>query len=797
MRRATTWSVLLCVTVLTSASALGQAFTIAVLPDTQYYCRDNTSSVGGPLDFFAAQTRWVVDNAAARNIKFVTHLGDIVNTAGTTTASAQWNVAVNAMATLKNSTVPHSILPGNHDWTNSAGNGSLEHYRPRFGNTSGFFNGKSWFLGYDARGANSAQRFPTPAGDFLHIALEFEAGNPAQSSDFAPGTPTNPLAWAQSVIDANPGVPTIISTHDHLNTSARRDDDSARVMDALVRRNDQVFMVLNGHFSSSTVSERRVTSVNDFGRPVYEMLTDYQSRNRGGDGWMRLLEFDPANNRVTARTYTPVTTAVDGTLAGPEFGNVGRVETDDSSQFVLPLDFAQRFAKRPKWPSVAFTFERGASVVADTQLRQDLPTTNYGTATVLGVDGDEDNNTATPNVSRQTLVRFDNLFGTAPGQIPLDRDIVSARLVLDLNSAASTAADGAGLTAHRMLTPWSEATATWNTVGSPDDGVSLTGVSAPDAVARPDSVRGDNVGGSAVDFGVLEIDVTRSLRAYLNGAPNHGWALMPHLPDGGNGIFFGSSESAFAGALRPRLVVDATTFKVNAATFRQGLNGYAGTVDTTVSQAAPTQSFGDDVTIRIDAAVEDNAVASGSDVQALLRFDNLIGSTPSQIPSHAVVTSALLKLNVPADVTFSEGSAYEIYQLTRGFDETSTWNSLANGIEIGTDTKVHPDDFGGVNQLSVVAVGHGVVYLDVTDSVRNWLSGAPNFGWAIVPPSDATNAIFFDASERVSGGLRPELTVRWIPGPGALVPEPAAATVLVPVAALLSTRRRRPNGSAR
>lgn len=790
IRRAVVWSVLLSVASLTSARAWGQAFTIAVLPDTQYYCRDNTASVGGPLDFFAAQTRWVVDNAAARNIRFVTHLGDIVNTAGTTTASAQWNVAVNAMATLKNSTVPHSILPGNHDWTSSAGNGSLEHFRARFGNTSGFFAGKNWFLGYDPRGVNSAQRFSTPAGDMLHLALEFESGNPAQSSDFAPGTPTNPLAWAQSVIDANPGVPTIISTHDHLNTSTRRDDDSARLMDALVRRNDQVFMVLNGHFSSATVAETCLTSVNDFGRPVYEMLTDYQSRNRGGDGWMRLLEFDPANNRVTARTYTPVTTAVDGTLAGPEFGNVGRVEVDASSQFVLPLDFSQRFAKRPNWPATAYTFERGVSGVADTQLRQDLPTTNYGTATVLGVDGDEDNNSATPSVSRQTLVRFDDLFGSGPGQVPADRDIVRARLVIDLNAAVSSAADGAGLTAHRMLAPWSEAGATWNSVGTPDDGISLVGVSTPDAVARPDAVRGDNVSGSAVNFGVLEVDVTRSLRAFLNGAPNHGWALMPHLPDGGNGIFFGSSESAVAGALRPRLVVEATNFKVTTTTFRQGLDGYAGVVDTTVSQAAPTQSFGDDTTLRIDAAVEDNAVASGSDVQALIRFDNLVGNNPGQVPSHAVVTSATLKLNVPADVTFSEGSAYEIYQLTRGFDESSTWNSLASGIGIGTDTRTHPDDFGGVNQLSIVAVGHGVVYLDVTDSVRNWLAGAPNFGWAILPPSDATNAIFFDASERVVGGLPPELTVRWFPGPGALVPEPTAATALLPAVALLGRRRR-------
>ncbi|HXQ36835.1 MAG TPA: LamG-like jellyroll fold domain-containing protein, partial [Anaerolineales bacterium] len=53
--------------------APGPDFTIIALPDTQYY----TSSLnGGSPAIFNSQTNWIVNNIAARNIVFVTQLGD-------------------------------------------------------------------------------------------------------------------------------------------------------------------------------------------------------------------------------------------------------------------------------------------------------------------------------------------------------------------------------------------------------------------------------------------------------------------------------------------------------------------------------------------------------------------------------------------------------------------------------------------------------------------------------------------------------------------------------------------------
>jgi hypothetical protein len=61
------------------------------------------------------------------------------------------------------------------------------------------------------------------------------------------------------------------------------------------------------------------------GHTVYSVLSDYQNRANGGNGWLRIYEFSPAHNVIRVRTYSP-------TLAQFE------ADADSSSQFTLPYD---------------------------------------------------------------------------------------------------------------------------------------------------------------------------------------------------------------------------------------------------------------------------------------------------------------------------------------------------------------------------------------------------------------------------------------------------------------------------
>ena len=98
--------------------ALASTFALAVLPDTQFYSRYATDAENQQFmrkygsEPFQAQTRWVAQHAAALNIPFLAHLGDVVDQQG---KPDQWKVASAAMKVLEDAKVPYSILAGNHD----------------------------------------------------------------------------------------------------------------------------------------------------------------------------------------------------------------------------------------------------------------------------------------------------------------------------------------------------------------------------------------------------------------------------------------------------------------------------------------------------------------------------------------------------------------------------------------------------------------------------------------------------------------------------------------------------------
>lgn len=38
---------------------------------------------------------------------------------------------------------------------------------------------------------------------------------------------------------------------------------------------------------------------------VHTLLADYQARTNGGNGWLRILEFVPPENKINVKTYSP------------------------------------------------------------------------------------------------------------------------------------------------------------------------------------------------------------------------------------------------------------------------------------------------------------------------------------------------------------------------------------------------------------------------------------------------------------------------------------------------------------
>ena len=280
-------------------------FMIVALPDTQYYSQDGT-------EHFSDQTQWSVDNRDLENIVFVTHLGDIVDDRDT--YESQWIVANTAMSILDGQ-VPYGMAPGNHD---IYPDGTAYYYDYYFPYTR--YEAEPWFGGrYEPSNYKSNYQLLTVSGiDLLFLHLE------ADYPDYV-------IAWADGVLSAYPDRLCILSTHIYMHgstsertTSAyfRPDGNSAEVLwNDLIRLHPNVKMVLCGH---SCEAARR-TDLNLMGEPVHQVLSDYQCRHDGGQGWMRLMRFSPDNGEIYVQTYSPTE---------------DQYETGDDHEFTLSMDIA-------------------------------------------------------------------------------------------------------------------------------------------------------------------------------------------------------------------------------------------------------------------------------------------------------------------------------------------------------------------------------------------------------------------------------------------------------------------------
>jgi len=283
------------------------AFTVAVLPDTQLYSQKFP-------DQFIAQTKWIVQQQQARNIACVLHLGDITNN----NTPAEWENAVEAMSHLDGK-VPYFMAVGNHDY--SAGGRCtdrttrfndyfpLSKYRelPNFG---GVYDKEPEQL------ENSYHLFSAGGRDFLVLSLEF-------------GPRADVIRWANEIVAAHKQHEAILITHAYMYFDETRYDwakrgtkqswnphsygiakatendvhDGEELWRELVSRSDNFIMTLNGHVLNDGLGQ--LTSATDGGRQVHQMLVNFQMKPRGGDSWLRLLEFSADGTTIKVADYSP------------------------------------------------------------------------------------------------------------------------------------------------------------------------------------------------------------------------------------------------------------------------------------------------------------------------------------------------------------------------------------------------------------------------------------------------------------------------------------------------------------
>ena len=375
-----------------SANA-GAPFTLVALPDTQFYSQSFPQN-------FNAQTQWIVNQRDALNIQYVAHLGDIVQTP---TAINQWQAADAALSVLDQlPDLPYGLTVGNHDQApccSGAPNGTA--------NFNSFFpfaryeGVAPWYGGHFGADNDNTYYFFSASGlDFIVIHLEFDtAANPVV------------LAWAENLLQTYSDRRAIVVTH-YLTGTGNPSSFGAQGLATYtaLRDNPNVFLMMGGHISGEG---RRSDTFN--GNTIHSLLADYQSRPNGGDGWLRLLEFRPADNRIQVRTYSPT---------------LDQFETDGDSQFTLIYDMGGSsfapIAQRFNVPSGGQTSATWSDVAPDTTYEWYVTVSDGGPAISSAV--------------------FE--FTTASGALPGDVNCDGAVTVSDIAGFVLALTDPAGYAAQ-------------------------------------------------------------------------------------------------------------------------------------------------------------------------------------------------------------------------------------------------------------------------------------------------------------------------------------------------------------
>jgi hypothetical protein len=268
-------------------------FSIVVLPDTQYYSMENP-------EVFKAQTQWIRDNAGKENILFVFQLGDITNN----NVQVEWDRA-DAAISLLDGVVPYSLAVGNHDMGHVADSRDMTLYNKTFPTSR--YEHSDWYGGH-MEGGNQNHYCFFEFGDlkFMTISLEF-------------GPTDEVLEWAGGIVAAHPDRLVILTTHCYMNCDDTLvgDEDSGRpqdyavggndgvmIWDKLVKKYDNIFLVMSGHIVCGE-SAARLISRRDDGSRVIQLLMNYQDRPNGGNGWLRILKIYPTRKLIEVVAYSP------------------------------------------------------------------------------------------------------------------------------------------------------------------------------------------------------------------------------------------------------------------------------------------------------------------------------------------------------------------------------------------------------------------------------------------------------------------------------------------------------------
>lgn len=327
------YSFLLCAffTQILFAQDRSSTFSIALLPDTQYY---TAKKHNGTMRMFENQIDWIKANALTENIAYVIHLGDVSDHGEKNLE--EWERAAKVMYKLEESMegfpegIPYGVAVGNHDTTPMGTPGAMKDGFPKYFGLDHFKN-KTYYGGAfenQSSSENHYSLFSAGGQDFIVIYVGYN--EQTAKLDKNEDLENRVFKWAGGLLKEFNNRKAIIVSHsllrrpegsesmyfpnrDYKGKQKPNFTPQGKAVYDYFKDYKNVFLMLGGHISGEAL---RLDLYK--GREIKSILTDYQSRRsepygdgdrNGGGGLMRTLTFDLVKNKLYVKTFVPLSTS--------------------------------------------------------------------------------------------------------------------------------------------------------------------------------------------------------------------------------------------------------------------------------------------------------------------------------------------------------------------------------------------------------------------------------------------------------------------------------------------------------
>lgn len=277
-----------------------EPFRIIVIPDTQW------NSMKWP-ELNENTTKWIAAKRDAKNIKFVLHVGDMVQNAGSEQEWANFDKAITHL----DGNVSYALAPGNHDVKPTAEGQTATLFNEHFP-LSRMAKQKTFGGSFpEGKSDNTYHTFTGGGIEWLVITLTY---NPNDEE----------LKWASDVAAKHPDHRAIIVTHCYLS-GPKRNSVGDNIWKNFVSKHENIAMVFCGH----VIAVARITSEGEKDNTVHQMLFDWQNpNNQDPNTYIAIVEIDPDEKRLSVNSYSPT---------------LDQEKTDAACKFVLEnVDFLKQ-----------------------------------------------------------------------------------------------------------------------------------------------------------------------------------------------------------------------------------------------------------------------------------------------------------------------------------------------------------------------------------------------------------------------------------------------------------------------